>query len=59
MTKLLQSLRDELVRRDYTDPTIRSYIQIVEAFPTGERQAHQVLTSVAFQWSCKNAASRQ
>ena len=32
MTKLLQCLRDELVRRDYAAPTIRSYIQIVEAF---------------------------
>ena len=32
MTKLLQCLRDELVRRDYAAPTIRSYVQIVEAF---------------------------
>jgi Phage integrase, N-terminal SAM-like domain len=32
VTKLLQCLRDELVRRDYAAPTIRSYIQIVEAF---------------------------
>ena len=32
MTKLLQSLRDELVRRDYAATTIRSYIQIVETF---------------------------
>ena len=32
MTKLLQDLRDELVRRDYAASTIRSYIQIVEAF---------------------------
>ena len=32
MTKLLQCLRDELVRRDYAATTIRSYIQIVEAF---------------------------
>ena len=32
MTKLLQCLRDELVRRDYAAPTIRSYIQIVDAF---------------------------
>ena len=32
MTKLLQCLRDELVRRDYASTTIRSYIQIVEAF---------------------------
>ena len=32
MTKLLQCLRDELVRRDYAASTIRSYIQIVEAF---------------------------
>ena len=32
MTKLLQCLRDELVRRDYTAPTIRSYVQIGEAF---------------------------
>ena len=31
MTKLLQCLRDELVRRDYAATTIRSYIQIVEA----------------------------
>ena len=32
MTKLLQCLRDELVRRDYATSTIRSYIQILEAF---------------------------
>ena len=32
MTKLLQCLRDELVRRDYAATTIRSYVQIVEAF---------------------------
>ena len=32
MTRLLQDLRDELVRRDYAASTIRSYIQIVEAF---------------------------
>ena len=32
MTKLLQDLRNELVRRDYAAPTIRSYVQIVEAF---------------------------
>ena len=32
MTKLLQCLRNELVRRDYAALTIRSYIQIVEAF---------------------------
>jgi hypothetical protein len=32
VTQLLQRLRDELVRRDYAAPTIRSYTQIVEAF---------------------------
>ena len=32
MTKLLQCLRDELVRRDYAPSTIRSYIQIVRTF---------------------------
>ncbi len=32
MTQLLQGLRDELVRRDYAPSTIRSYIQIVDAF---------------------------
>jgi integrase/recombinase XerD len=32
VTKLLQDLRNELVRRDYAAPTIRSYVQIVEAF---------------------------
>jgi integrase/recombinase XerD len=32
VTKLLQCLRDELVRRDYAATTIRSYIQIVDAF---------------------------
>jgi integrase/recombinase XerD len=32
VTQLLQCLRDELVRRDYAAPTIRSYTQIVEAF---------------------------
>lgn len=39
MTKLLQCLRDELVRRDYAATTIRSYIQIVDAFrqQTGAR----------------------
>ena len=29
---LLQCLREEFVRRDYAAPTIRSYVQIVEAF---------------------------
>ena len=39
MTKLLQQLRDELVRRDYAPSTIRSYTQIVDAFrqETGAR----------------------
>jgi integrase/recombinase XerD len=32
VTKLLQCLRDELVRRDYAPSTIRSYIQIVRRF---------------------------
>jgi site-specific recombinase XerD len=32
VTKLLQCLRDELVRRDYAATTIRSYVQIVDAF---------------------------
>jgi integrase/recombinase XerD len=32
VTKLLQCLRDELVRRDYAATTIRSYVQIVKAF---------------------------
>ena len=32
VTKLLQCLRDELVRREYAAPIIRSYVQIVEAF---------------------------
>jgi integrase/recombinase XerD len=32
VTKLLQCLRDELVRRDYAAPNIRSYIQSVVAF---------------------------
>jgi hypothetical protein len=32
VTKLLQRLRDELVRRDYAATTIRSYLQIVGAF---------------------------
>ena len=32
MTKLLQCLRDALVRRDYAATTIRSYIQVVDAF---------------------------
>jgi integrase/recombinase XerD len=32
VTQLLQCLRDELVRRDYAATTIRSYVQIVEAF---------------------------
>jgi integrase/recombinase XerD len=32
VTKLLQDLRDELVRRDYAATTIRSYITIVDAF---------------------------
>jgi hypothetical protein len=39
VTKLLQGLRDELMRRDYAAATIRSYVQIVEAFrqQTGAR----------------------
>jgi hypothetical protein len=32
VTQLLQCLRDELVRRDYAATTIRSYVQIVDAF---------------------------
>jgi site-specific recombinase XerD len=32
VTKLLQCLRDEMVRRDYAATTIRSYVQIVDAF---------------------------
>jgi len=32
VTKLLQCLRDEMVRRDYSATTIRSYVQIVDAF---------------------------
>lgn len=32
MIKLLQCLRDELVRRDYAATTIRSYVQIIDAF---------------------------
>jgi hypothetical protein len=32
VTKLFQCLRDELVRRDHAASTIRSYVQIVEAF---------------------------
>ena len=32
MTKLLQCLRDGLVRRDYAATTIRSDVQIVDAF---------------------------
>jgi hypothetical protein len=28
VTKLLQCLRDEMVRRDYAATTIRSYVQI-------------------------------
>jgi hypothetical protein len=31
VTKLLQCLRDELVRRDYAATTTRSYFQIVDA----------------------------
>jgi hypothetical protein len=31
VTQLLQWLRDEIVRRDYAAPTIRGYLQIVEA----------------------------
>jgi integrase len=39
VTKQLEDLRDELVRRDYAATTIRSYIKIVEAFrqQTGAR----------------------
>jgi hypothetical protein len=32
VTQLLQDLREELVRRDYAASTIRSYVQIVDAF---------------------------
>jgi integrase/recombinase XerD len=39
VTQLLQDLREELVRRDYAASTIRSYVQIVDAFSqhTGAR----------------------
>jgi site-specific recombinase XerD len=39
VTQLLQRLREELVRRDYAATTIRSYLQIVDAFrhQTGAR----------------------
>ena len=39
MTQLLHDLREELVRRDYAASTIRSYVQIVDAFrqQTGAR----------------------
>jgi hypothetical protein len=33
VTKLLERLRDELVRRDYAATIIRSHVQIVEASP--------------------------
>jgi hypothetical protein len=39
VTKLLQCLRDELVRRDYAVPTIRSYVQIVEHFASTRARA--------------------
>ena len=39
MTKLLQRLHDELVRRHYAATTIRSYVQIVEAFRRHTRWA--------------------
>ena len=32
MTKLLQRLHDELVRRQYSPITVRSYVRIVEHF---------------------------
>ena len=37
MTKLLQCLHDEFVRRDYAASTIRSYIQIVRRFASSGR----------------------
>ena len=39
VTKLLQRLHDELVRRDYAATTIRSYVQIVDAFRQHTRRA--------------------
>ena len=44
MTQLLQDLRAELVRRDYAPSTIRSYIQIVEAFRQHSRARLDRLT---------------
>ena len=46
MTTLLQCLRDELVRRDYAAPTIRSYVQIVEP-----RRLRVDLAAALFSWS--------
>ena len=56
MTKLLQRLRDELVRRDYAASTIRSYVQIVDAFRQPHRRAprsrHRQQISDATTCSC-------
>ena len=32
MTKLIQRMREELVRRNYAETTIRSYLQTMEEF---------------------------
>ncbi len=32
MTKLIQRMREELVRRNYAETTIRSYLQMIEDF---------------------------
>ena len=40
MTKLIQRMREELVRRNYAETTIRSYLQTMEEF---RRFAHKRL----------------
>ena len=44
MTILMQRMREELVRRNYAETTIRSYLQAVEAFPA-TRQKRRSITS--------------
>ena len=61
MTKLLQCLRDELVRRDYAASTIRSYIQIVDAFreQTGARLDRITPAQLRrYLWSAKTPRGR-
>ena len=53
VTKLLHCLRDELVRRDYAGSTIRSYIQIVDAFRQHSGARLDRLTPAQLRFFCR------